>query len=251
MTTLKDSLFDIVKVISVLPFEVVKVTGTNGEVQLQSKLQDESSGAVIFSGKLKSQQPEFDGVFGLGNISTLVSFTNIEAFRDKEANITLKRLQKGDLSIPEEINFEKAGFGKVSYRLTGEKAIPPQFKNTAQIQWDVEISKPAKRKVSDFAQIAGGLSSQETRFSVKTENRQLKFLIGDESAATHKAQFVFEENVTGTMKANHTWSIAGILNVLKLGNSADMNIKISNQGVLQIEIDTGIGVYSYIFAGSN
>lgn len=251
MANLKDSLLDIVKVVSTLPFEIVKVTGNDGTVTLQSKLQDESSGAVVFSGTLKNPQPELDGVFGLSNISMLVGLTNVESFRDKEATVSLKRLQKNDVSYPEEIVFEKDGFGKASYRLTGEKAIPPQMKAVASITWDVEIDQPVKRKIAEFAQLAGIYSTQETRFSVKTENRQLKFLIGDESSATHKAQVVFAEGVTGTIKPNHTWNVAGILSVLKLGSSADMTMKISSQGILQIEVDTGIGKYTFLFAGSN
>lgn len=251
MATLKDSLLDIVKVVSVLPFEIVKVVGNEGEVTLQSKLQDDTSGAVVFTGKLKTPQPEFDGVFGLSNISMLVGLTNVEAFKDKDASVKIKRLTKGELSYAEEITFEKDGFGKASYRLTGEKAIPAQMKAIAAIQWDVEVDQPLKSKIGQFAQIAGIYSTQETRFSVKTENRQLKFLIGDETSATHKAQVVFAEAVTGNIKPNHTWNVAGILNVLKLGNSANTTMKISNQGILQIEVDTGIGVYTYIFAGSN
>ena len=247
---MKDALLDIVKVVSVLPFSIVKVTGNNGEVTLQSRLEDAAVGTVYFRGKLSKPTKEFDGVFGLGNIPMLVGLTGVEAFRDKDAKISVNRKDRNGISIPEEITFEKTGFGKASYRLTGEKAIPAQAKQVADIEWDVVVDQPSKKKIDEFAQLAGIYSTQEAKFSIKTENRQLKFLIGDENAATHKAQVVFAEEVQGTIKPNFTWNISGILNVLKLGGRANTTLRICSQGILQIDVDTGLGVYTYIFAGA-
>lgn len=252
MTDMRDSLLDIVRAVSVVPFDIVKVTGTEGNVLLQSKLlDDQNSGAIIFRGKLSKPSPEFDGVYGLSNISMLSGLTNVEAFREKEAKISIKHLTRGDIQIPEEIVFENPTFGKASYRLTDQKTIPAQMKETAKLEWNVTVENPSKRKISELALMAGIYASQETRFTVKTDKNQLKFLIGDESAATSKAQIVFAEGVTGTVKAVHTWSLQGVLNVLKLGNNGETTLKISDQGILQIEVDTGIGVYTYLFAGSN
>ena len=245
---MKDQLLDIVKIVSVLPFTIVKVSGSDGDAIIQSRLDEE---AVILSGKITKKTPEFDGVFGLSNIAMLSGLTNVEAFRDKDANVKIKYQERNGVKLPEEISFEKDGFGKASYRLTGEKAIPPQMKPTGQIVYDVVIEQPSKRKIGEFAQLAGIYSSQETKFTVKTDNGQLKFLIGDEGAATHKAQIVFAEGVKGTIKANHTWNINSVLNVLKLGSNSTMVLSISSQGILQIEVDTGLGVYNFMFAGSN
>lgn len=249
---MRDELLDIVRAVTAVPFEVVKVTGNNGDVLLQSKLlDDQTNGAIIFRGKLSKPAPEFDGVFGLSNISMLSGLTNVEAFKDKEAKISMKYLEKAGNKVPEEIVFEKDGFGRASYRLTDQKAVPPQMKETAKLEWNVTVSQPSKRKISELTQLASIYSAQETRFSVKTDKGQLKFLIGDENAATSKAQMVFAEGVEGTIKPNHTWNIAGILNVLKMGNSGETTLRISDQGILQIEVDTGIGVYTYLFAGNN
>ncbi len=248
---MQSQLLDIVKTVSVLPFEIVKVTGTDGAVSLQSRLTDEASGAVVFQGKLHKPLESFEGVFGLSNIPMLAGLTNVEAFRDKDAKISVKRLEKNGISLAEEIVFEKDGFGKASYRLTGEKAIPAQMKTISSIDWNITVDQPSKRKIQEFAQLASIYSAQETKFFVKVENRQLKFMIGDENAATHKAQVVFAEDVQGSVKTNHAWNIGGILSVLKLGSNADMFLKISDVGILQIEVDTGIGAYTYIFAGSN
>lgn len=245
---MKEALLDIVKIVSVLPFNMVKVTGSDGNAVIQSRLDEE---AVILYGKITRPTPEFDGVFGLSNIPMLSGLTNVEAFRDKDASIKIKHLERNGVKIPEEISFEKDGFGKASYRLTGEKAIPPQMKATAQINWDIVVDQPSKRKIGEFAQLAGIYSSQETKFTVKTDNGQLKFLIGDEGGATHKAQVVFAENVKGNIKANHTWNINSVLSVLKLGSNAEMVLSISSQGILQIEVNTGLGVYNFMFAGSN
>ena len=245
---MKDSLLDIVKIVSVVPFTIVKITGTDGDVRIQTRLDEE---AIMFSGTLTKKTPAFNGVFGLSNISMLAGLTNVEAFRDKDASISMKYQERNGIKIPEEIVFEKDGFGKASYRLTGEKAIPPQMKAVAEITWDIVVEQPSKRKIGEFAQLAGIYSSQDTKFTVKTDNGQLKFLIGAEDGATHKAQVVFAEGVKGTIKANHTWNISSVLNVLKLGSNANTVLRISSQGILQIEIDTGLGVYNFLFAGSN
>lgn len=248
---MKDQLLDVVRAVSVLPFAIVKVTGNDESTVLQSRLEDATTGAVYFRGVMAKPVTEFSGTFGLSNITMLGGLTAVEAFRDKEAKIYMNRKERNGISIPEEIVFEKSGFGKASYRLTAEKAIPPQAKQVGEINWDVVVEQPAKRKIEEFSQLASIYNSQETKFSVKTENRQLKFLIGDENAATHRATVVFAEEVTGTLKPNFTWNISGILSVLRLGSKSNIVMKISSQGILQIEVDTGLGVYNYIFAGSN
>ena len=248
---MRDALLDIVKVITVLDFEIVKVTGDDeGDVLLQSRKIDETSGSVMFYGKLNKKIPEFAGVFGLNNINMLSGLTNVDSFKDKDAKISMKRIKKGEISVPEELVFEKAGFGKASYRLTSEKAIPQQAKVTGEIKWDVTVDQPAKRKITEFAQMAGIYSNQESRFSVKTDDVKLIFLIGSEDGATHKAHVVFADAVKGSINADFTWHIGGILNVMKLGSNSNMTIRISSQGIFEIGIDTGLGVYTFLFTGS-
>ena len=250
---MKSELMEIVKYVSVLPFDIIKVTGNEGAITLQSRLQDQVNGSIVFVGKLKNKVSDFEGVFGLSNLSMLSGLLSVSQFTDKEATIAMKRRVKNEISIPEELTFENAKFGKASYRLTSEKAIPPQMKAMAEIKWDVVIPEVSKSTIDKFTKLAGIYSSQESKFSVKADGKQLKFLIGEEEAATHKAQFVFNEDITGTIKSNFTWSIPGVLNVMKLISTPDvaMEMKISNQGVLQIEAKSSLGTYQYIMAGSN
>src|SRR5277367_154586 len=98
---MRDPLLDIVRVVSVIPFKIVKITGNAGEVTLQSRAEDTSTGMVLFRGKLSKPVPELEGIFGFGNIPMLVGITGVEAFRDKDAKITVSRKERNGVSIPE------------------------------------------------------------------------------------------------------------------------------------------------------
>jgi len=247
-----EQLNDIVKAISVLPFEMAKLTCTEKTVLVQSRLlADDVIGDVVFKGELTKNIKKFKGTFGISNIAMLAGLLNVESFKEPSANIFIKTISKNNEDVPEEIVFENDNFGKAQFRLVAEHAINAKQVNAkTDLDWRIIIKNPEVKKVNDLAQMASIYAGQEKKFSVKTDNNKLKFIIGEENSANHKANFVFSDNVEGRITANHTWPLQAIIGVLKLGLKHKTEIKISYEGIFQIEFTTNVGTYTYMFRGA-
>ena len=84
--------------------------------------------------------------------------------------------------------------------------------------------------------------------SVKTEDGNLIITLGS-SEGGHLGKRTFANNVDG--ETNEGWSyLTQVLAILKLGMSGICNMKIRSAGALMISIDSGLGVYDYIYANT-
>jgi hypothetical protein len=180
----------------------------------------------------------------------LSGLLNFPGFRDKDANVKIKRESKNNAEVCTEIVFDAPGAATASYRLTQATAIPTQYSYNS-FDWAVVIDQPSKSKIAEFTQLASVYAALETRFTVKTSGKDLKFFIGQEESSSHKAALTFASDITGEIKAGWSWPINDVLNVLKLSNSAQTALRISNQGVLQIDIISSLAKYEFIFPGGN
>ena len=83
---------------------------------------------------------------------------------------------------------------------------------------------------------------EETVFTVKTEHNNLGFYFGD--ANTHAGKFVFQNAIEGDLK--HTWAypVAQVQAILNLDGTITMSL--SDQGAMQITVDSGLATYNYI-----
>jgi hypothetical protein len=79
-------------------------------------------------------------------------------------------------------------------------------------------------------------------FTVKTEDNNLVLYFGD--ANSHAGSFVFESGVKGELKNTWSWPIQQVISILSLDGKVKMSI--SDQGAMQITVDSGIGQYNYI-----
>jgi hypothetical protein len=84
--------------------------------------------------------------------------------------------------------------------------------------------------------------SEEPTFNVKTDNGNLVFSFGD--ASTHAGNFVFQHGVTGELKHTWSWPVAAVQAILNLDGDATMSL--SDQGAMQISVDSGLTNYNYI-----
>ena len=84
--------------------------------------------------------------------------------------------------------------------------------------------------------------SEETVFTVKTENNNLVFYFGDHS--THAGSFDFAKGVQGELKHSWSWPVAQVQAIL--GLDGKLTMKISDQGAMQITVDSGLATYNYI-----
>ena len=88
--------------------------------------------------------------------------------------------------------------------------------------------------------------SEEPVFNVTTEEtggvNDLVFSFGD--ASTHAGKFVFQNAVEGTLTHTWSWPVAQVQAILNL--DGDKTMSISDQGAMQITVDSGLVKYDYI-----
>jgi hypothetical protein len=78
----------------------------------------------------------------------------------------------------------------------------------------------------------------------KTDGDKLVFVFGDQS--THGGEFVFATGVTGKINKAWTWPVTSVLSILKIADANNTTMSFSNEGAMQITLDSGLGIYKYI-----
>ena len=218
--------------------ELVKVTGTATETQIDAMSEDRS---VIISAKSHEPIAEFVGQFGMPNLTKLNVILGIPEYQ-ADAKITVSTQEKDKVTVPVGLHFEnKAGDFKNDYRFMSAELINEQLKQVKfkGVKWNVEFV-PAVANIQRFGFMASA-NSEETTFVAKTEGGNLKFFFGDHSS--HAGNFIFADGVSGTVTKGFHWPISVIQNILKL--PGDKVFRISDEGASQITVDSGLVVYNY------
>lgn len=239
---MKDILHDIVSHTQNLGFlTTVKVTGTSEATEIFSMADDRS---VIMTATTAAPYPDMIGVFGMPQLNKLKYLLDGPEYRE-DAKITISTITRNGETIPVGIHFENAaGDFKNDYRfmnteIINEKMKPVKFRG---VKWDVEI-EPTMAGVQRFS-FQAGANNEHPTFLAKTEKNDLKFVFGD--AASHGGEFVFASNVAGRLDRGWTWPVAQILAILKLADVNNAKMSISNEGAVQLTLDSGLAVYKYI-----
>ena len=237
-----DILKDIVKHTYGLGFlELVKITGTADETAIDSMAEDRS---VILQGTFKQPQAGLVGTFGMPQLNKLDIHLKCPEYKDK-ANITVIRGNRNGAEVPVGIHFEneKSDF-KNDYRFMNQEIINEKMKTVKfrGVKWDVEI-EPSVTSVIRF-NFQAGANSEHPTFLAKTEGGNLKFTFGD--ASTHGGEFVFAQNVAGKLDRGWTWPVLPILSILKIADTNTTKMSLSNEGAIQITLDSGLATYKYI-----
>jgi len=197
---------------------------------------------VIMQANTKNAQVEMKGTFGMPNLNKLDIHLKCPEYKD-EATIDVVRQDRNGVQIPTGIHFEnKTGDFKNDYRfmnaeIINEKLKTVKFKGAA---WDVEVS-PTMASVQRFKMQATA-NAEETVFTVLTDGTDVKFKFGD--ASTHAGEFIFATGVTGSLKNEWAWPVQQTLAILSL--DGDKVMKFSDQGAMQIQVDSGLATYEYI-----
>ena len=118
------------------------------------------------------------------------------------------------------------------------------------VNWNVSF-EPSKQSVQELAQIAGIYSTIEPTFSVRTDNGNVVIGVGTDDGSGHVGKRIFARNIEGELKQNWSWPLHQVLGILKLGMSGACVMNISDQGALQISIDSGLATYDYILPAMN
>ena len=237
---MKDILQDIVAHTHALGFlNIVKVNGDDAQTGIDSMAEDRS---VIMQANTKNAQVEMKGTFGMPNLNKLDIHLKCPEYKDG-ATIDVVRQDRNGVQIPTGIHFENAtGDFKNDYRfmnadIINEKLKTVKFKGA---NWDVEVS-PTMASVQRFKMQATA-NAEETVFTVLTDGTDIKFKFGD--ASTHAGEFIFATGVTGTLKNEWAWPVQQTLAILSL--DGDKVMKFSDQGAMQISVDSGLATYEYI-----
>ena len=239
---IKSVLMDIVKHTSGLGIiDNVKITGTDDGTTIAAM---DANKTVILTGKMHDTVPEFVGDFGMGNLGLLTSLMRLSNYQDASASIEVVRQDRNGEELPVNLVFKDGEGGKDQYRFMSREVIDQAMKVATfkGANWDVTVT-PAAKRISQLAEVAGIYSGVDPAFSVKTEDGNLVLEVGStEGGVTGRR--VFAENIEGNLSTTWSWPLSQFLAIVKLGGT--IAIQFSNQGVCQINVDSGLGVYSYI-----
>jgi len=112
-----------------------------------------------------------------------------------------------------------------------------KFKGAAwNVEFEPSVAAIARMKLQSAAH------SDEPVFSVSTQDSNLVFAFGD--ASTHAGEFVFQHGVEGTLSHTWSWPVQQVQSILNL--DGDITVSISDQGAMQITVDSGLAKYDYI-----
>ena len=236
---MKDVLQDIVAHTHSLGFlSLVKISNEE-QTKIESMAEDRS---VILNANTNTKVNEFEGVFGMPNLDKLALHLKCPEYQ-KEAKIEVKSAERNGKVVPTHIHFENAGgdfkndYRFMSTEIINEKLKSVKFKGTA---WEVEF-EPSIASIQRF-KLQAAAHTEETTFTVKTEDGNLMFYFGD--ANSHAGSFVFQNAVTSELKNAWSWPIQQVMSILNLDGKITMGI--SDAGAMQITVDSGIAQYKYI-----
>ena len=237
-----DILKDIVKHTHGLGFlDLVKITGTSDATAIDSMAEDRS---VILQGSFHKPQSGMIGTFGMPQLNKLDIHLKCPEYKEK-ANINVITGTRNGAETPTGIHFEnEKGDFKNDYRFMNAEIINEKLKTVKfkGVKWDVEI-EPSVASVQRF-NFQSVANTEHNSFVVRTEDGNLIFTFGDQSS--HGGEFVFAKDVKGTLNKGWSWPVAQVLQILKLSDSAKVTLHFSNEGAMQVTVDSGLGKYQYI-----
>ena len=242
MVDIKSVLLDIVKHTSGLGIiENIKITGTGSETTLAAM---DANRTVILTAKMHDVVPEFEGDFGMGNLGLLSSLTRLSNYQEVGATIAVERKERDGVEIPTTLMFKDTSGSKDQYRFMSAAIVDQAMKVATfkGVNWNVQVT-PAVKSITQLGEVAGIYSGIDPAFSVKTEDGNLVFEVGSTEGGVIGRR-VFAENIDGDLGAVWSWPLATFLSILKLGGT--IVVRFSDQGACQLDVDSGLGVYSYI-----
>lgn len=222
-------------------FNIVKVTGTEDKTLIDSMADDRT---VIMYAETTNPYPQMAGTFGMPQLEKLRYLVDGKEYQDN-AKITLVSADRNGDTIPVGLHFEnKDGDFKNDYRFMNQEIINEKLKTVKfkGVKWHVEVT-PTLNAIQRFG-FQAGANTEHTTFLAKTDGDQLKFTFGDVSS--HGGEFVFATGVTGKLTKAWTWPITPVLSILKAADVNNTVMSFSDEGAMQITLDSGIATYKYI-----
>jgi hypothetical protein len=236
---MKDILQDVVAHTHALGFLTLVKVSNEDSTAIDSMAEDRS---VILSAETHSPVAEFTGTFGMPNLDKLALHLKNPEYQ-KDAKIEVAQAERNGETVPTHIHFENAaGDFENDYRFMNkaiieEKLKTVKFKGAA---WNVEVT-PSMASIARM-KLMSAAHTEEPVFNVKTTDNNLVFSFGD--ASTHAGEFVFQHGIEGSLQHTWSWPVAQVQAIL--GLDGDKTMSISDQGAMQITVDSGMVKYDYI-----
>lgn len=236
---MKDILQDVVAHTHALGFLTLVKVSNEDSTAIDSMAEDRS---VILSAETHSPVAEFTGTFGMPNLDKLALHLKNPEYQ-KDAKIEVVQAERNGETVPTHIHFENAaGDFENDYRFMNkaiieEKLKTVKFKGAA---WNVEVT-PSMASIARM-KLMSAAHTEEPVFNVKTTDGNLVFSFGD--ASTHAGEFVFQHGIEGSLQHTWSWPVAQVQAIL--GLDGDKTMSISDQGAMQITVDSGMVKYDYI-----
>ena len=239
---MQDLLKDIVAHTNKLGFlNIVKITGEADKTLIDSMAEDR---AVIMYAETTTPYPQLTGTFGMPQLEKLRYLVEGKEYQE-DAKIDLVTANRNGADMPVGLHFEnKDGDFKNDYRFMNSDIINEKLKTVKfrGVNWHVEV-EPTVNAVQRF-QFQAGANTEHTTFLAKTDGDKLLFTFGDQSS--HAGEFVFATGITGKLTKAWTWPVNPVLAILKIADANNAKISFSNEGAMQITLDSGIATYKYI-----
>lgn len=239
---MKDLLSDIVSHTNKLGMlNIVKITGTEEKTVIDSMAEDRT---VIMFAETANPYPDLIGTFGMPQLEKLRYLVEGKEYQDS-AKIELITAERNGETVPVGLHFEnKDGDFKNDYRFMNQEIINEKLKTVKfkGVKWHVEVT-PSLNSIQRF-QFQAGANTEHTTFVAKTKDDKLSFTFGD--ASSHGGEFVFATNVTGKLTKAWSWPVSPVLNILKAADVNNTIMSFSDEGAMQITLDSGLAVYKYI-----
>lgn len=237
---MKDILQDIVTHTHSLGFlELIKISTENETTTIDSMAEDRS---VILTATTHQKVSEFTNTFGMPNLDKLSLHLKNPEYKES-AKINVVEAERNGETTPTHIHFENsAGDFENDYRFMNKAIIDEKLKTVKfkGAKWDVTFS-PTVASIQRM-KLMSAAHAEEPTFNVKTQDNNLVFYFGD--ASTHAGSFVFQHDISGELKHSWSWPIAQVQAILNL--DGDVTMSISDQGAMQISVDSGLAKYDYI-----
>ncbi len=219
--------------------DTVKITGTDKSTLIESLAEDRS---VVISGSFHAPVPEFMGLFGMPNLDKLKILLNLPVYREN-ATVTVTKQSRNNEDVPVGLKFvNDTGDFHNDYRfmtseIVQEKLKTPKFLgSTWEIEFEPTVASLQRLKMQAQA------NSDMSVFRVIADGSGLKFSFGDHS--THAGEFVFDSTVTNKLKRSWSFPVSQVISILNL--AGDRKMRISDNGAMQITVDSGLATYNYI-----
>lgn len=242
--SIRDTLKDVLKHTHGLGiFEMAKIRGDVSETNIETM---DAEKTVLVKGRMHNPVADFvDQTVGLSRMSVLDSYLKYPGYEADEATVEVVTQERNGATVPVEVKFEDQHGSRAHYRFMLADVVNQQLKDIKfkGAENDVTVI-PSDKNLRDLSYFGGALAGLEDKFTPRTEDGKLYFLIGD--GASDRARVLVSDHVDSDITNDMSWSLGTVLKILKLGATADVVMGFNNKGLLKIVVNSGLGEYTYL-----